>query len=424
MRRSKPKSAFSGGHRVSRNSVLCACFSLLSFHSVAGEEPGLGEQIGSALSGGTAIAKFRYRYEVVDEDGFDDRARASLLRTRVNLATAERAGFSALLEIDNTSAIGVDDYNSTDNGKNEFPVIADPLGTEINQAWLAYSTEGLRATLGRQRILLGQMRFIGSKPWRQNEQTYDGVRLRWDPLPGLTVDASYVGQVNRNFGPDDGTNPADWHGDSAFVRMDYQPGAEHRIAAFAYLLDVDEQTGFAPGKTVNNSSDTLGIEYLGIIAEARLRAALATQTDAGRSELDYRAPYYLVELRVPLGDLEFGATHEVLGAGDGVGFATPLANGNRYQGWADLFLNTPADGLKDTWVSLGWSLGPVTLTGHYHDFRAESSDTDFGREIDLQARWEVTEWFTATARVALFDSSAPDRYPDTHKGWLMLQVRI
>ena len=108
----------------------------------------------------------------------------------------------------------------------------------------------------------------------------------------------------------------------------------------------------------------------------------------------------------------------------GTGNVQPLANGHRYQGWADKFLASPQDGIKDAWISASGKLGPVALTGRYHDFRAESSGVHFGTEIDLQAGWAVTKDFTATFKAALFDSRAPTRYPDTNKFWLMLQFKL
>ena len=57
--------------------------------------------------------------------------------------------------------------------------MADPKGTEVNQAWIKYTVDNISGTYGRQRILQGNQRFIGGVGWRQNEQTYDGVRGAW-----------------------------------------------------------------------------------------------------------------------------------------------------------------------------------------------------------------------------------------------------
>ena len=47
-------------------------------------------------------------------------------------------------------------------------MVADPDGTEINQALLRYDHTKGNAVVGRQRINLDNQRFIGSVAWRQN----------------------------------------------------------------------------------------------------------------------------------------------------------------------------------------------------------------------------------------------------------------
>jgi hypothetical protein len=407
-----------------RSEVRVLALMLLAPLSALAADPPPAHPLSRAVREGSVSLDLRYRFESVEQEDFDERARASLLRSRVQLESARVGGVSAFLEVDNVSAIGVDDYNSTENGKVEFPTIADPEGTNVNQAWLEFAARNLNATLGRQRILLDNMRIIGSKPWRNNEQTYDGLRLRWQAMPALAFDGSYVNQVNRIFGPDDGANPARWHGDNFFLHATYGLAQDQELVAFAYLLDVDAQSGYTAGQTVNNSSDSFGLEYRGEFSEVKLRAAVVTQTDAAASELDYRAPYYVVEVTAPLAGVRFTASHEVLGSDNDSGFDTPLANGHRHNGWADMFLSTPGDGLRDTSLSVEGKVGALGLTARYHDFRAEASSVDFGSELDLQAHWEVSERLTATLKAAVFDSKSADRYADTTKAWVILRFRL
>ena len=44
--------------------------------------------------------------------------------------TGDYKGFKALLEIEDVTPIGRDNYNSTTNGVTDRPVVADPDGTE------------------------------------------------------------------------------------------------------------------------------------------------------------------------------------------------------------------------------------------------------------------------------------------------------
>lgn len=407
-------------HRASTPIALALVSSLSAYAA----DPGHASAGSGLLRDGTIKLDLRYRFESVEEDRFEKNARASLLRSRVTLESGAVRGWRGLAEVDDLRSIGVDDYNSTENGRTEFPIVADPEYTEFNQVWIAYEREGLATHLGRQRIYVGEMRFIGGKPWRQNEQTYDGLRLQWSPISALSIDASYVSRVNRIFGQDADTNPADWTGDNFFSRADYRLSDRHRLAAFAHRLNVDAEAGFTAGQTVNNSSDSVGVEYMAVLDSMSLRAAIAQQRDTGASELNYRAPYYVVEASAEALGLTWRAAHEVLGADNGVGFSTPLANGHRYQGWADKFLNTPRDGLKDTWLSVDAKLEHLALTLRYHDFRAESSGDDFGQELDMQLQWTVTPQLTATLKAAVFDSDAPERLNDTTKAWLMVQFRL
>ncbi|MEE4191297.1 MAG: alginate export family protein [Halieaceae bacterium] len=400
-----------------------AALALACAGNVSAQE-GWSEQLSAAVKGGTVELDLRYRFEWVDQDGFDDEAEASLLRSRITLKSAPLYGFTALLEADDVTNIGPNDYNSTENGKTEFPVVADPEYTEINQAWLAYGNEAVTATGGRLRVNHLNQRFVGGVAWRQNEQTFDGGRVEWKPLDGLLLDATYAYNVNRIFGPDDGANPADLEGDTILLLANYDIAEGHRISGFGYLLDFDEQDDFAAGKTVNLSSDTYGVEYQGRFGMVDLRASYATQSDAGDSELDYDAAYYLAEVGVTVEGIKLQFAWEVLESDNGVGFATPLATAHAFQGWADLFLTTPTDGIEDANVSIGGKIGPVNVKAIYHDFQAEASSDDFGTELNLIATWPVNKQFTVQAKYASFDTDVQERFPDTDRAWLTLQLKL
>ena len=60
----------------------------------------------SALINGKAHIDFRYRFETVDQDGFDNDAYASTLRSRLNYLTSDWNGFTAFAEAANVSILG------------------------------------------------------------------------------------------------------------------------------------------------------------------------------------------------------------------------------------------------------------------------------------------------------------------------------
>src|SRR5690606_21988969 len=124
-------------------SVLPFCFS-----------PSLiANELSTALKQSTVSAQFRYRLEYVEQDNALDDAIASTLRSRLSVNTGKAYGFSALLQVDNVSLLGNDNYNSTVNGKTDYSVVADPKGTDINQALLRYQNDsGTTLSAGRQLV--------------------------------------------------------------------------------------------------------------------------------------------------------------------------------------------------------------------------------------------------------------------------------
>lgn len=389
----------------------------LGIEGVALAGPEIVESPAEMLTEGSLGFNLRYRYEHVDADAFDKNADASTLRTRVNFSSAEYLGLSFMAEVDNVTDIGSARFNDTDNGETAYPVVADPEGTEANQAWLKYRRGDLSGIYGRQRILHANQRFVGGVAWRQNEQTYDGFRAQWTG-GGVDLDYAYIYNVNRIFGPDDTAQPANLSGENHLLRGSYPIAEGHSLSGFYYALDFRPKPGFSAGQVENNGSDTWGLEYSGKLGPVKARASYASQSEGGDSLLDYDADYYVLEGAMPIGPVTATLGYEVLGAGDGVGFKTPLATLHKFQGWADMFLATPGDGLEDLYAGLSGTIGPVKLAGTWHDFQAEDSSVDFGSELDLVATWPVHPKLSLQLKYASFESDAPGRYADTQKAWM------
>jgi hypothetical protein len=116
--------------------------------------------------------------------------------------------------------------------------------------------------------------------------------------------------------------------------------------------------------------------------------------------------------------------YEVLGSNDGAyGFSTPFATLHKFNGWTDLFLNTPDTGLEDFYVSLGANLWGFKAKVVYHDFSADEGDEDFGNELDLQVLRTFKKHYTAVLKYADFDSDSSSK-PDTAKLWGILQLKF
>ncbi|MEE9142702.1 MAG: alginate export family protein, partial [Gammaproteobacteria bacterium] len=192
------------------------------------------------LSDGDFSLDFRYRYEFVDDANFNKDAYASTLRTRMTYASPTHRGLSFLLQADNVSTIGNDLYNSTRNGVIDRPVVADPKGTEFDQAYLQWAGDrGTTLRLGRQYINRNNQRFIGTVGWRQNEQSYDAFGVGTDRFESFELNYAYVENVNRIFGPEDGVPSANFKSDSHWLDAKYSGWSQALLAGYAYLLDLE-----------------------------------------------------------------------------------------------------------------------------------------------------------------------------------------
>ena len=231
------------------------------------------DDIKKAVTSSTTKFNFRYRYEFVDQDGIDDEAGASTLRSRLTWASGGEGPWSAGAEADYVALIGSERYNSTENGRTRFPVVADPEGFDLNQAFLKYKGDDFSATAGRQRNLQTDQRFVGGVGWRQNEQTYDALRIESSLSDAFSIDYSYVWNVNRIFGPEDGAQPADWRSNSHFLLSKYKVDDDHTLEAFAYLLDFENDNGLP------NSTRIFGASYRGKVGPVKLQGTFATQSD-------------------------------------------------------------------------------------------------------------------------------------------------
>lgn len=383
--------------------------------------------VSSAISATKLLADVRLRSEAVDQDPLGEDASALTLRGRLGFETGKAMNTTLLVEGDFIWPL-LTDYNSTTNGKTMYPVVADPEGYELNRLQLVNSSlPGTIITLGRQRIVLDDHRFVGNVGWRQNEQTFDALRVVNKTIPNVTVDVSYVNQVNRIFGPEGVAGPNDgrFTGDTFLANVAWQLPLG-KLTGFAYLIEF-EQTPVPQRDT----TQTFGLRLQGERPLGKVKlgyiASWATQKDRGDNPLDFSNDYLLAELTGTVLQYSLGAGYELL-EGNGVkGFATPLATLHKFQGWADKFLGTPVDGLADIYVNLGYNrkgVGPfesVGLTASWHDYESDRLSTDYGSELDLQLMAKYRR-FTGTLKFADYNAATttPAAVRDTRRLWAQL----
>ncbi|MEE1563009.1 MAG: hypothetical protein V1253_07375, partial [Alphaproteobacteria bacterium] len=114
-------------------------FSLsLPLPSIAGDPVVLDRLNKAVVDDGKLILNARFRYEFVDQDSRSRDANAVNLRTRFGYETGYFYGFGFGFDVENVHAIGDDRYNSTINGRSDFPTVVDPEDTELNQLFLKF----------------------------------------------------------------------------------------------------------------------------------------------------------------------------------------------------------------------------------------------------------------------------------------------
>ncbi len=369
---------------------------------------------------GDWIVDTRLRYEAVDQDGLADEARALTLRARLGYETPAWRGFKALVEAEGVTAL-IDDYNSTTNGKAGLPVVLDPEAAEINRAQIAWTGETAGVVVGRQRLVLGNARFVGNVGFRQNEQTFDAVRAAFKVGPATTVTWVYVDQVRRILG-DDSPQGA-WDSDSHLVQVETRTPAG-QLTAYGYLLDFETaplQSSATWGARLTGSrplasgpSVTWDVEY-------------ARQGDYGGNPVDFDLDYLALAAGLKTEGRSAAIGLERLDGDGARGFGTPLATLHAWQGWADVFLTTPAGGVRDLHLKGGMTVpvGPrkLKLAAAVHDFTDAGGDIAYGRELDVSAALALTPTLSLEMKAARFDGDAP-AFPDRTKVWLTLELKL
>lgn len=376
----------------------------------------IASELSTALQQSNVSAHFRYRLEYVEQDNLLEDAIASTLRSRLSVNTGKAFGFSALLQLDNVSLLGKDNYNSTVNGNTAYSVVADPKGTDINQALLQYQNDsGTTLSAGRQLVNHLNQRFLGGVGWRQNEQTLDGYSLQQRFSDTLRAELGHYHNVNRVFGPK-GTS-ADQHGSFNTALLQWQLTPAHQLAAFGYDFDFDNWS--------LRSSRTLGIDYQGKLnsgPKLSWQLALAKQGDAHNAPLSFSHHYHRFSLSWALDGVSLEAGQERL-AGDGQSaFQTPLATLHAFSGFADMFLTTPNNGLRDNWLEAKTKLKNVALTLAYHRFDSDAGSSKYGDEWNVSAGYAVNKQLSALLKLAHYQ--ADSLAVDTTKVWLMLSYQL
>ncbi|MDT9599891.1 alginate export family protein [Sphingosinicella rhizophila] len=369
------------------------------------------------------ILDTRLRYESVDQPGLD----ADALTLRMRAGAEVRLGSFSLLAEGEATLAPIDSYNafpfplpSEAQRRPGYAVVADATNAEINRLQLQYRSGASTITLGRQRINLDDQRWVGSVGWRQNEQTFDALRVETIAGP-VAVDLTYAVSQRSIFGQDAGPRTA-YDGNFLFAGFTSSLGP-FRGRLFAYLLDHEEDFFFANSSQSYGAilSTTVPLQANGGIT---LRGSYARQADYGNNPFEYAADYWTVEGATDLAGFTVTAGWEQLGSDSGRAVQTPMATLHKFNGWADLFLTTPPAGLEDAYVSIGRRFEGVRLlsglnaTLAFHQFDSAAGDVEYGTEWNASIGFRVGP-IGILAKLA--DYQASGFGTDTRRMWLQAE---
>lgn len=412
------------------NSMLITLLGM-SFNSYA------EESLIDAITGGNVDFSFRMRYEnVEDESKAAGSRQADALTTRTTLGykTADFHNVFAHIEFENVADI-LDDtqYNDGENGLTTLPTIADPRGTEINQAYLGLKfIDDTLIKVGRQILTPRKApfhRYLGTVLWRQNWQTQDAVTVTNTSFKDTELMAGYIWKNNNIFGKDRDM-------EAPIFNAKYTGFKYAKLEGYYYDLD------FTKVRDAANASTTYGLRVNGAVPVINDKTKFiytgeyATQSDTGSNPNNYDANYYLVEAGFKtkfdsfITSLLAKVSYEVLESDrgtQGTVFRTPLATGHAFQGWADNFLLTPAAGIEDTYFTMvATGKYDTKLIISYHMLEAETASFDYGDEIDIWLTKKFNKKYLVGVKYAAYDASSDvgnTKATDLSKFWVYFSFK-
>lgn len=367
--------------------------------------------------------EIRPRYEMVDEDNAKPNANALTNRLVIGVG-GDIAGtdwLSGYAEMTDVHALNPGNYDGLDGRGNANSVVADPEQTRLTQSYIDVKYKKTKLRYGRQMFNIDNLRFIGAVAWRQMPQTYDATTIFDSSIEGLDLMASYVTKANKIT---DSVNNAD----IGILHAKYKVMDELTVTGYGYLVEnLGDTYGIAlTGKT---KAGDIGLSY---------RTEYAMMTDASLTESptaaqkNADADYMNLELGMNMSGILAGINYEVQSgksasdtSADRKTFVTPYGTNHKFNGFADKFLATPAQGLVDANIMLGYkskSFGVAKAI--YHDFSSDVDSVDYGTEIDLVYKRAIPGVKGLVGMLKYADYDADTHSVDTQKFWAMLTYKF
>jgi len=367
-----------------------------------------------SITNGKFSGQFQLGYEYSDyDDSADlDAAQGLMLRTRIEFKTADYKGFSFFIQGQNVAHL-IDDFRFPGGGNPDYDVIADPDGSRVHQVYLNFRMFGNSSLkIGRQEILLDDVRLIGNVGWRQNAQSFDAVTFK-TKLQKNELTISYIDTINSIF-----LTRVDL--DYLLLLHDsYKMGTGGTFSTFAYLLDT---VSTAP---TSRDCGTYGVRMVDKLFDMEIDVTYAVQNDYADGK-DHGGDMLNVFLSDKLGETStFGlGLNRISGqSGEDRPFDTLFSTAHKFNGWSDQFLSTNGgnlvNGLLDLFVQVKGKSWGGSWTVAYHKFDTTEKDQGYeekyGNEFDAIFVKKISKHLKFLVKYAKYDAkSYKDLINPTH----------
>ena len=383
------------------------------------DEGGEPFSIGDSLAHGRFTLELRPRYNRIEESNLDERTEAGTVRAVAGWRSAPFAGFRVTLQAIHTDQAGSDlNDDPTMLATSRYPLLPDPRYTGVNEAHVEYSgIEGLRMRAGRQVVRLDNQRWVSDNDFRQIPQLFDGVSATYEGIERVQLAAQRYWRVRTTSGQ---TQPLQL----TLARAAWNPLEGQSLSAYAVFHDQAQNgalTGFADssyrvtGVKAEGSAARIGSIEVPYLAEFAWQRPYAN----GDSRID--ANYWRLGAGLAATGWTARYDYEVKGSNHGAyGVQMPLTDLYAFNGWTLHFFNTPAQGLRDQWLTLRCAVSKLTLYGEAHRFRSDFGGTDLGRELDASVTYPIVENAVLRLQHARYDPGSDTPDPRIRKTWLTL----
>ncbi|OGV75916.1 MAG: hypothetical protein A3I83_04295 [Methylotenera sp. RIFCSPLOWO2_02_FULL_45_14] len=441
--------------------MICTAlaFASMAQSALAEDAPEAEYTLLDSIKQGKPLTNFRLRYENVDQEAFQpapnatkklDSADAFTLRSLIGWQTAPFHNFSFAAQLTDVHEFN-DNFNDrrgnlSEPGKSNYPNIVDPGYTDINQLYVDWTgIKNTKLRLGRQQLNLDNVRFIGDIGFRQNMQVFDGFSVLNKSIADTEIFAAHFDKVRQ-------INTELRDGNIDILNAKYRISPSESLVGYGYFIDAANlsqnngdptkpsaaaQGGNGLGNSTDSpptavpmadaSSKTFGARLDGVRKindnwKVLYTAEYAKQDDyAGGSPL-INAHYFKLGGGAMVDVWSLRIDHEKLSSNGGkYAFQTPLGTNHLFQGWADQFLTTPRQGIKDTFITFAGSIEKIKLYVEYHVFKSDEKfqsigklGDKYGTEFDASVLYPFTANVTGKLEYAKFNED--DVYGSTLKG--------